>query len=57
MKMANLAKFAIGLENILNWVTKVASWRVAIMKKMVNMTKIVKAAINGENGEKSSEGW
>ena len=34
--------------------TKVASWRAAIMTKMANMTKKVKAA---SNGKKSPKGW
>ena len=52
-KMADLAKIRHGFGKLDD---TVASWRVAIMTKMANMTKIVKPASNGESGE-SQKGW
>ena len=46
--MADLAKIRYGFGKLDD---TVASWRVAVMTKMANKTKIVKPASNGENGE------
>ena len=51
--MADLAKIRHGFGKLDD---TVASWRVAIMTKMANMTKIVKPASNGES-DQSQKGW
>ena len=54
--MADLAKIRHGFGKLDE---TVPSWRVAIMTKMANTTKIVKPASNGANGEsgESQKGW